>query len=739
MNPILYPKGTTQFNTNGIGRIHCTRAVCIEERNGIYEVEFDVPITDTHYSEIQEGMIVACWHDETKTLQPFDIYKRSAPIGGVVTFYAHHISYRLAHTILEPFTASSVTQAFATFGYHSVTDNGFTFWTDKTTAGTFTVHVPVSIKEILGGVDGSILDVYGGGEYEWDGFTVKLHQNRGQDNGVRIVYGKNLTNLVHDYDISTVFNAVAPFWRSNNKDEEIVVTLPEHYVALNGVTEIIAVPLDLSGEFQEQPTIEQVRNRARKYLESTETKDPNENITVEFAQLWQTAGYENFAALQRVSLCDTVTVSYPDLGLTEVKKKVIRTEYNILAERYDRMELGTARTNFSEVMKAQIADAIMQRVPTITFLRNALKTATDLIKGGKGGHVVINTDADGHPNEILIMDTDNIQTAVNVIRMNMNGIAFSNSGYDPEAFVTAWTIDGGFNANFINSGSVTADILKGGIITDLKGKNYWNLTTGDISISLDPGEIEAVTTADLERIQNNAKAYANQAKLDAISEIETELEDYDTSTVINGKITANNQQLISQFSNTYVQKGMAVASHVNWYYNSASPTHLIGGEWTTTPPTWENANYIWERVQTNYADGTSEYSDPVCVQGKTGATGATGATGENALVGYVLPDSGVNVSKDESKTILLTAIVTDYTGEDLDPKGNIYHYQWFVKPDAKSERTLNAGKTKSIVVDANFCTDRALVWFEWADAFFLCAEDEMILMSEDGEYLLEME
>ena len=135
MNPILYAKGTTQFNTNGIGRIHCTRAVCIEERNGIYEVEFDVPITDTHYSEIQEGMIAACWHDETKTLQPFDIYKRSAPIGGVVTFYAHHISYRLAHTILEPFTASSVTQAFATFGYHSVTDNGFTFGLTKQPRG----------------------------------------------------------------------------------------------------------------------------------------------------------------------------------------------------------------------------------------------------------------------------------------------------------------------------------------------------------------------------------------------------------------------------------------------------------------------------------------------------------------------------------------------------------------------------------------------------------------------------
>lgn len=736
MNPILYPKGTTQFNTNGIGRIHCTRAVCIEERNGIYEVEFDVPITDTHYSEIQEGMIVACWHDETKTLQPFDIYKRSAPIGGVVTFYAHHVSYRLAHTILEPMTASSITQAFATFGYHSVTDNGFTFWTDKETEGNFETTVPVPLKEILGGVEGSILDVYGGGEYEWDNFTVRLWQNRGQDNGVRIAYGKNLTNLVHDYDISTVYNAVVPFWQSTQEDSQILVTLPEHYVALDGVTEIIAVPLDLSREWQEQPTIEQLRNRAKRYLNNNDTASPSENITVEFAPLWQTAGYENFAALQRVRLCDTVTVSYPDLGLTQIKKKVIRTEYNILAERYDRMELGTARTNFADVMKAQITDAIMNQVPTTTFLREALKTATDLIKGGMGGHVVINTDADGHPNEILIMDTDNIQTAVNVIRMNMNGIAFSNSGYDPEAFVTAWTIDGGFNANFINSGSVTADILKGGIITDLKGKNYWNLTTGDISISLDPGEIGAVTTADLARVENNAKTYANQAKLDAISEIESQLDDYATETSVTGKIEANNQQLISQFSNTYVEKGTAVASYVNWYYSSASPTALIGGEWTTTPPTWEESKYIWERVQTTYADGTSSYSDPVCTAGKTGQKGDTG---DSAIVGYVLPDSGTSVSKDSPKDVTLTAMVTDGTGEDLDPNGTVYKYHWFIKPDEESDQTFFKGKTKTITVDANLCDNRALIWFEWADAFYLFAEDGTALISEDSNYLLETE
>ena len=240
----------------------------------------------------------------------------------------------------------------------------------------------------------------------------------------------------------------------------------------------------------------------------------------------------------------------------------------------------------------------------------------------------------------------------------------------------------------------------------------------------------------MERVQNNAKTYANQAKLDAISEIESQLDDYATETSVTGKIEANNQQLISQFSNTYVEKGTAVASYVNWYYSSASPTALIGGEWTTTPPTWEESKYIWERVQTTYADGTSSYSDPVCTAGKTGQKGDTG---DSAIVGYVLPDSGTSVSKDSPKDVTLTAVITDGTGEDLDPNGTVYKYQWFIKPDEESDQTFFKGKTKTITVDANLCDNRALIWFEWADAFYLLAEDGTALISEDGNYLLETE
>ena len=815
MNPILYSHGEKSFRTNGIGRIHPTRCIVIEERNGIYELEMDVPITDKYYSEISEGRIIYSIHDDTKTFQPFDIYKRSAPINGIVTFYAHHVSYRLGNTLLEPFSSNSIAQVFATFGYHSITDNEFSFWTDKNSTGNFSVDVPISIKEILGGVEGSILDVFGGGEYEWDGFTVKLYQDRGYDNGVQIRYGKNLVNVTHEIDTSSTFNAVAPYWKSNEEGGKIV-TLPEHYIiSANAFGNVIqteqwqgiisedgepvlaehatiqAVPLDLSGEFDEAPTVEQLRNKATSYLNTTSMTVPAENIEVDFVHLWQTEEYKDIANLQRVRLCDKVSVFYPALGLTAIKQQVIRTEYNVLAERYDRMELGQARTQFSEVLRGEIERSITNKLPSKNFLRDALEHATELIKGGLGGYVVINTDADGHPNEILIMDKDNIAEAVNVIRMNKNGIAFSNSGYNPDYFITAWTIDGGFNADFINAGSITAELIRGGILTDLEGKNYWNLTTGEISISLDPGEVGAVTTADLARVENNARTFANQAKLDAIAELEEELDNYTTAEQVTGMIQANNEGLVTRFSRTYVEKSDAAAYFVNWYYNSASPTQLFGGEWTTTPPEWSEAMYIWERVQTVYADGSDEYSEPVCTAGKTGQKGDKGDTGaqgiqgiqgvqgergeqgiqgergaqgergeqgiqgekgeqgakgdkgdkgdqgENALTGYVFPDSSTAVSKDTSPTVNMTAIVTDYTDEDLDPNGTVYSYLWYLKPDALSEKVFNIGKSKSVVIDANLCTDRAIIWFEWGDEDLLnlFTESGSNIISEDGLYV----
>ena len=120
MIPILYDKTETTFTSNGLGRLaDCLRCIVTEERNGIYECEFDYPISGPKYDQIQEGQIIAVTHDDNGDIQPFDIYHRTAPIDGVVTFYARHISYRQIGITVEPFTASGIANATTRIRSHT--------------------------------------------------------------------------------------------------------------------------------------------------------------------------------------------------------------------------------------------------------------------------------------------------------------------------------------------------------------------------------------------------------------------------------------------------------------------------------------------------------------------------------------------------------------------------------------------------------------------------------------------
>ena len=497
MIPILFSPFDRSFTTNGVGRLtECTSCVVTEERNGIYECEFVYPINGTWYNQLlYQGGIVGCIHDDHHDIQPFVIYRHSDPIDGLVTFNAHHISYELGNVIVEPFDADTCADALQGFVDHAVTEQRFSFWTDKSVSADFTLDRMANVRELLAGQKGSILDVYGKGEYEFDKYTVKLYVNRGLNRGVTIRYGKNLADINRTYDESSVYNAIAPYWTDG---QGTTVTLPEGYVAntagvikdypweyeINGAVmtdhngtviefrpfNLKAVPMDFSDQFEEQPTEQQLRDAANAYLTNNEPWIPSDNITVDFVQLWQTTEYENVAALQRVSLCDTVGVFYPELGVTNASAKVIKIVYNVLTEQYDEMELGDAKTGIIDT----ISDSIEMRVSNElaqerAFMETAIAHATDMITGGLGGYVVMNLNASGQPQEILIMDTDDINTAVNVIRMNKNGIGFSQTGYEGP-FTSAWTIDGAFNADFITAGTMLANRIYGGTLT-IGGQN----------------------------------------------------------------------------------------------------------------------------------------------------------------------------------------------------------------------------------------------------------------------------
>lgn len=500
MIPILYPPDEVRFITNGIGRLSdCTRCIVTEVRNGIFECEFDYPLTGIHFDEIKYGRIVGCTHDDNHDIQPFVIYSRSiSDLNGIVTFYAHHISYRLNDVVIMPFTASSAADAMSKIVPNSVNVNPFTFWTDKTTAGTYEVSVPKTVRSILGGEEGSILDVFGAGDYKFDRFDVKLYAHRGVDSDVEIRYSKNLISLQETVDAGSTYNAVVPYWADS---EGNLVTLPEMVLVYSGAqpvlayltdhnlivirtetdepievayTEINAVPMDMSSDFEEMPSVNDLRTAARNKFESSYAWLPDENLTVDFVQLWQTEEFKDYAAIQRVSLCDTVSVYYPQAGISKVKQRVVKVVYNVLMDRYDSIELGKVQSSLGETIRSEI----LQEVPTTSMMDAAIQYATDLIRGGLGGYVVMTPGPNGYPQEILIMDTPDVNTAVNVWRFNQGGLGHSHSGYEGPFDDIALTQDGKINASMITAGILNANIIQAGTISDSSGVNFWNLVSG---------------------------------------------------------------------------------------------------------------------------------------------------------------------------------------------------------------------------------------------------------------------
>lgn len=437
----------------------CVSCQVTEERNGIFEAEFQYPTTGKWFSQIVDGNIVMLPHDDTKVPQPFEIYRRAAPVNGLVTFNAHHISYQLGHCIIKPpFTAQTVSEAFLGFvnSAKTYTACNFTFWTDKTGTGTFSVNVPDSIKAVLGGQSGSILDVFGGGEYKWDNHEVRLYQSRGSDRGVTIRYGKNLLDIDQVSDSSGLYNSVVPYWTDG---EKIVVG---SMVTVQGASSVICVPMDVSDAFSEEPTAAQVTAKGQARLNASNAWVPDENIKVDFVALWQTEDYKDVANLQRVSLCDLVTVEYPSLGVS-AKKKVIRTVYNPLLEKYDEIELGEKQVSFAETIRAQTEEQI-KASPGITksVMQAAIEEATTAITGGAGGNFVIIYDSNGKPTEVAWLDTGDINTAVNVWRWNGAGLAHSSHGYSGPFDDFAILANGAINATRITTGTLNAALITTG-------------------------------------------------------------------------------------------------------------------------------------------------------------------------------------------------------------------------------------------------------------------------------------
>ena len=485
MIPILYKKGASNYSNNGIGHLKDAISCKVtEERHGDYLLTLQYPISGAWYSDIVEGAVVKAKANETSELQLFRIYKSSKPMKGVVTFYGEHISYDLKGLPLCALSMRGTTPGAAlTAGFSaSVLSHGFTAWSDITTLNNINITKPRSLRNFCGGEAGSVLSVWGG-EFEFDNFVVKLHKHRGANNGVVINYGKNLTDAKQERNISDCYTHFCPYaikkTETRNAAGEVTETSEETITLSDGVIEIVnpenightkAYTLDISDKFADGEEMNEanLRAHAEEYIASHKLGVPKVNITLSFMQIWDSPEYSKIAVFERVALCDTVTVRFSDLGI-DAEAKVIKTEYDSLEERFSKIEVGDAKSTLADTVTS-IEESITDTKKSLTesenaasvALQNAIIEATNKITGNSGGYVVLSPA--NNPQEILIMNTPDKETATRVWRWNSSGLGYSKSGYNGE-YGLAMTMDGAIVADFITAGTLNAINITGCTIT----------------------------------------------------------------------------------------------------------------------------------------------------------------------------------------------------------------------------------------------------------------------------------
>lgn len=351
MIPILYEKDETAFVSNGLGRLRdAIQVLCSEERNGLYEVDFSYPTNGAHFDEIQVGRIIGVTHDDTGDIQPFDIVGYSKPIDGVVEFHAVHISYRQSYMTMNGGSVNDLATALA-FCKHATNlgndGNPFNYSTDMTKSGYCAAIsvIPQSVRSVLGGIEGSILDTYGG-EYEWDRWNIILHSARGQMRDFSIRYGVNMLDYEEDYDCQGSFSSCIPYW-TDGEDTVVAGQVDSGSSTITGRGE--CVPLDLSDKFESKPSSAQLRAMALSYMNSNNTYLPTKNIHVEFVRLQDMPEYAGLANLLTCGLCDTIRVIFPDYNSSGYFK-IVKTVWNVLENRYESMELGDLSTSLAEAL-----------------------------------------------------------------------------------------------------------------------------------------------------------------------------------------------------------------------------------------------------------------------------------------------------------------------------------------------------------------------------------------------------
>lgn len=457
---ILHDKTNNNWNSQGLGPLHeAMNPKVTRERNGIYDLTFSYPVKGILFKELVVGrwIVADAGPSQTAKAQRFEIAEITKPKNGIVTVYCEHYRYQFLRAIVKlgsKFENVTAQTALNQLRNQMEPKGDFTFYSDIATTSSIDFTDPAKFKnvqEVLGGVQGSILDNFGG-EYLFDNNQVRLLAKAGIERNVIIAYGKNLTDISQEESIENTFTSVYGWAKLDGEDGQII-TLPETYLDseyVNNYTQRRIQMVDFSDKKPEN--VSALREMVKSYIKNNKVGVPKVNIKTSYVDLASSVMDEQLKNLEELDLCDWVTVLFNELGIN-TSAQIIKTVWNVTLDKFDSLELGEAATNMSKVINDNQPDTD-KIIDKISWLEDAQKEASDILNNpGKGNVVIYPSLSD--PQEILIMDTKDVTTAKNVWKWNAGGLGFSSTGYKG-TYGLAMTNNGAIVADRVTTGTLRA-------------------------------------------------------------------------------------------------------------------------------------------------------------------------------------------------------------------------------------------------------------------------------------------
>ena len=405
MRPILYNANETAFETYGLGEIDATKAQVTRERNGNYTLYIEYPASGPLAGTFKNDMRIKSDAGLRTKNQTFFISRILKDSTGILKVYAKHISHLTETMAIRNNTNATGTAqaALAIWALNALGGIRFDTWSDidLTSKTSWNIADFKTARDVLGGVKGSILDVWGG-EYEFDNTVIRLHKQLGRKSPIVLEYGRNILRAEDDQDIEGAYTSVYPYatytpenqgtGEGGSTSQQITVELPEKYVdgpyiGLYNERRVLIVDFSSNFKDKEVPTIDKLRKLAKEYAINNRLGLPKINTKIEYVDLSKTLDYKLTQILEEAELCDIVPVYYPQIGLTSEDAKLTTIVYDVLLEQNDSVEVGVIGDGFKSSMTNNLSGKIDDLASSQQRLVNTLP---DYLLNAQGNKVWYN-------------------------------------------------------------------------------------------------------------------------------------------------------------------------------------------------------------------------------------------------------------------------------------------------------------------------------------------------------------